>query len=303
MTEEGFYFAERFTDNIIRNIKVERIRYEGKTSFQYVQIFDNKILGKTLFLDKKIQSAGIDEFVFHEVLVHPALLTHRLPQRVLIIGGGEGATLREVCRHDCVQRATMVDIDKELVLLCREHLPEWSAGAFSNPKVRVVYSDAWKYAQKCKQKFDVIVSDLTEPVEGGPSVKLFTQGFFAKLMEILEDDGVLVIQAGSTDLLYNRFFASCARTLEQVFPFVRPYWTFMFSFCSPWGFIIASRKEDPLKIDEKIIKKRFQDRKIKGLKFYHLNMHHGLFALPLYLQGALKKGRILTQKDPFIWDL
>ena len=301
--EEGFYFAERFTENIIRNIKVDRIRYEGKTKYQYVQLFDNKILGKALFLDKKIQSAAIDECVFHEVLVHPALLSHRLPRRVLIIGGGEGATLREVCRYDCVHRATMVDIDKELIRLCQEHLPEWSAGAFSNPKTRVVYANALKYVLECKQEFDVIVSDLTEPVEGGPSVNLFTHGFFEKLSQILKEDGVLVLQSGSTDLVYNRFFASCARTLEQIFPIVRPYWTFMFSFCSPWGFIFASRKEDPLKIDEKIIKKRFQDRNIKGLKFYHPGIQQWLFALPLYLQKALKKGRVLTEKEPFIWEL
>ena len=123
MTDEGFYFKERFTGHLIRNIKVEKVYYEGKTEYQYVQIFDNKLLGKMLFLDKKIQSAEIDEFVFHESLVHPALLTHPDPQRVLIIGGGEGATLREVLRHGSVKKATMVDIDRKLVELCQKYLP------------------------------------------------------------------------------------------------------------------------------------------------------------------------------------
>jgi spermidine synthase len=303
MTKDGFYFAETYTENLIRNIKVEKIIFEGKTKHQYVQIFENRMMGKMLFLDKKIQSAAIDERIFHESLVHPALLTHPNPQNVLIIGGGEGATLREVLRHDCVRKATMVDIDKQLVRLCQEHLPEWSSGAFSDLRTKFVFGDALKYVEKCRQKFDIIISDLTEPIERGLSVHLFTQEFYRKVSQLLKDDGVFVLQAGSTDIRYNQFFSSCSRTLEQIFPVVRPYWAFIFSFCSPWGFIMASRERDPLDRDEKTIKTRIKDRKIKKLAYYHSGIHHGLFALPLYLERALKKGNILTDKKPFIWEL
>jgi len=303
MIKEGFYFVETFTDNIIRNIKVERIYFEGKTKYQYVQIFDNQILGKILFLDKKIQSAAIDECIFHESLVHPALLTHQNPRHVLIIGGGEGATLREVLRHDCVQKATMVDIDKQLVRLCQQYLPEWSSGAFMDPRTKVVFGDALNYVEKCQQKYDVIISDLTEPLKEGPSIYLFTEEFYKKISQILAEDGIFILQAGDTDFTYNQFYTSCFRTLKQVFPVVRPYWTFMFSFCSPWGFIMASRKQDPLKMDEKTIKTRIKDRKIEKLKYYHSGIHRGLFALPLYLERALKKGSVLTDKKPFIWEL
>jgi spermidine synthase len=303
MTDEGFYFKERFTGHLIRNIKVEKVYYEGKTEYQYVQIFDNKLLGKILFLDKKIQSAEIDEFVFHESLVHPALLTHPDPQRILIIGGGEGATLREVLRHGSVKKATMVDIDRKLVELCQEFLPEWSAEAFSDPRAKLLFGDALKYVEMCKQKFDVVISDLTEPIEEGPSIYLFTQDFFQKIFCILKDDGLFVLQAGSTDLFYHQFYASCARTLQTVFPIVRPYWTFMFSFGFPWGFILASKKEDPLKIDEKNLNSRIKTRKIKNLRHYYPGNHKGFFALPLYLVKGLKKGAVLTDKKPFIWEL
>jgi spermidine synthase len=303
MSNEGFYFVETYTENLIRNIKVEKVLYEGKTKYQYVQIFKNRMLGTMLFLDKKIQSAAIDECIYHESLVHPALMTHQNPKRVLIIGGGEGATLREVLRHDCVQKATMVDIDKQLVRLCQEFLPEWSSGAFLDPRTKVVFGDALHYVDNCKQKYDVIISDLTEPLKEGPSVYLFTKEFFQKVSRILEDEGVFVLQAGSTDIRYNQFYTACARTLEQAFPIVRPYWTFMFSFCSPWGFIMASRNQDPLVRDEKSIRTRIKDRKIKKLQYYHPGIHHGLFALPLYLEMALKKGMILSDKNPFIWEL
>jgi spermidine synthase len=230
-------------------------------------------------------------------------MTHQNPQNVLIIGGGEGATLREVLRHECVRKAVMVDIDKQLVLLCQEHLPEWSSGAFSDSRVKIVFGDALKFIEKCRAKFDVIISDLTEPIYNGPSVFLFTEEFYRKVSRILKDDGVFALQAGSTDIIYNQFYSSCFRTLERVFSVVRPYWTFMFSFCSPWGFIIASQKEDPLDRDEKTIKTKIKDRKIKKLVYYHPGIHRGLFALPLYLERALKKGDILTDKKPFIWEL
>ncbi|MCK4430639.1 MAG: spermidine synthase, partial [Candidatus Aminicenantes bacterium] len=89
----------------------------------------------------------------------------------------------------------------------------------------------------------------------------------------------------------------------EVFPLIRPYWTFMFSFGLPWGFVIASRKEDPLELDEERIKERMRERKIEGLKYYHSGLHRGLFALPLYLIDGLEKGKILTDHDPYIWEL
>ncbi len=301
--EEGLYFTERFTENIIRSIKVENVFFEGKTKYQYVQIIDNEILGKVLILDRKIQSAAIDESAYHETLVHSALLTHPDPRHVLIIGGGEGATLREVLRHACVKKAVMVDIDKELVLLCAKYLPEWSSGAFADPRARILYRDALEYVRKNRQKFDVIISDLTEPIEEGPSVPLFSFGFFKDISQILKEDGVFVLQAGSADILYNSFFISCSRTLGQVFPVVRPFRTFLFSFSTAWGFILASKKEDPLKMGDKTIEKRMRERKVKKLKFYHPGIHESQFALPLYLENAMKKGRIITKKKPFIWEL
>jgi len=301
--EEGFYFLERYTEHFLRSIRVEKVIYEGRTKFQYVQIFSNKLLGKTLFLDLKIQSAEIDEFVYHESLVHPAMMTHPRPRDVLIIGGGEGATLREVLRHGDVEKAVMVDIDRKLVHVCRKYLPEWSAGAFSDPRTKVVFGDAARYVEKTGEKFDVVVSDLTEPVHGGPSIYLFTKEFFEKIAGILKEEGVFVLQAGSSDLFYQKFFSSCVRTLEEVFPLVRPYWTFMFSYNSPWGFALASRKADPLKAAEKVLEERGRQRGVEGLRYYHPGLHRGMFALPLYLQEGFRKGRVLTDASPFIWEL
>jgi spermidine synthase len=300
--EEGLFYSEIFTADFSRQLKVDKIYYQGKTEYQLVQLFYNRIFGKMLFLDGKIQSAQIDEFIFHESLVHPALMTHVAPRKVLIVGGGEGATLREALRHSSVERVVMVDIDRKLVELCQEHMPEWSEGAFSDSRTQLIFGDARRYMERTKQKFDVIISDLTEPVKGGPSVYLFTKDFFETIFKALNEDGLFALQAGGTDPFYNQFFASCAKTLEEIFPLVRPYWTFIFSFNNPWGFILASKKTDPLEQDEKVISERMRSREIKELKFYHPGFHHSLFSLPVYLMKALKKGRVLTDKNPFIWE-
>ena len=118
MTDEGLFYTEVFTEDYVRKFKVEKIFFEGRTKYQYVQCFSNALFGKVLFLDRKIQSAQVDEYVYHESLVHPAMMTHPKPQRILVLGGGEGATLREVYRHSTVESITMVDIDEELVGIC-----------------------------------------------------------------------------------------------------------------------------------------------------------------------------------------
>lgn len=301
VASEGLFFIEPFTEDFLRLFKVDKVLFEGKTKFQFVQCLHNRVFGKLLFLDRRIQSAEIDEFIFHETLVQPALFSHPSPQNVLIIGGGEGATLREVLRHSTVRKAVMLDIDRELVEICRTILPEWSAGAFSDSRSKLLFGDGRKYIKQTMDRFDVIIADLTEPLEEGPSVYLFTREFFEYIHRALGEDGIFVLQAGSADPHYHNFFASCSKTLSGVFSVVRPFWTFMFSFSLPWGFILASKKQDPLKISEEDVRRRMRNRGIKKLKFYHPGLHASLFSLPLFLSRAIKKGRVLTDERPYIW--
>ncbi len=303
MGNEEKYYSETLSENMIRWFTVDKLYFSGRTDYQNVDCFYNRSLGKLLFLDEKIQSAQVDEYIYHESLVHPALITHPEPRRVLILGGGEGATLREVLRHSTIEKVTMVDIDKKLVELCQEYLPEWSDGAFSSPKTDLVIGDARRFVEETQQKYDIVISDLTEPLEKGPSVYLFTEEFFTRVFKILEEKGMFVLQAGSTDPVYSQFYCSLAKTLERAFPLVRPYWTFVLSFAQPWGFILASRSEDPLKLAEDEIAAVIRSRKIRKLKFYHSGIHQSYFALPLYLIKELNRGKILTDKNPYIWQL
>ncbi len=298
---EGLWFFEEFTKYLLYGYNVKEYLYSCRTKFQKVDVLNLGVFGKTLFLDKKIQSAEVDEFVFHESLVIPSLVTHGYPKDVLIIGGGEGATLREVLRASSVKRAVMVDIDGELVELCKKYLPEWSRGALEDSKTELRIEDAYQFLKRTDEKFDIIISDLTEPLEGSPSIKLFTEEYFRIIHEHLNDNGILTVQSGSADPYYNGFFASIYATLKEIFPIVRPYWSFIFSFSSPWGFNLASKDTDPLLFDEDEVIRRINSLGIEGLKYLNVPLFLSSFSLPDYLKKAFGKARIISEDNPFIW--
>ncbi len=301
MNPEGLWFKEIFTDNLIFGYRVKSVLYSGQSQFQKIDILDLYAYGKTLFLDNKIQSAQIDEHIYHEALVQPAMFTHPDPKTALIVGGGEGATLREVLRHGSIQKAVMVDIDGELVEASKKFLPEWSDGAFDDARTELVIDDARKYIFETDKKFDVVISDLTEPLEGGPSKYLFTLEFYKQVDRILNDDGVLVVQSGSAVQMYNDFAASVYTTLKEIFPYVGVYTVYIESFQMLWAFTIASKRENAEKLDEETLESRMKSRGVENLKFYLPKYHRGLFHIPRYLDEKLSEGRVLTDAEPYIW--
>ncbi len=301
MNPEGLWFKEIFTDNLLFGYRVRKVLFSGQSKFQKIDILDLYAYGKTLFLDDKIQSAEIDEYVYHEALVQPAMFVHPEPISALIIGGGEGATLREVLKHGTVEKAVMVDIDGELVDASRKYLSEWSAGAYENPRSKLVIDDARKYIFETDEKFDVVISDLTEPLEEGPSKFLFTLEFYKKVHEILTDSGVLVVQSGSAVQTYNDLAASIYVTLKELFNFVKVYTVYIESFQMLWAFTIASKSDDPETIGLDDLENRRKVRGVGNLKFYLPKYHRGLFNIPRYLDERLPEGRVLTDDNPYIW--
>jgi spermidine synthase len=164
---------------------IRMIHYASQTRFQRMEIMESGSYGRCLVLDGKMQSSIIDEFIYHEGLVHPAMLTHPNPKRVFIVGGGEGATLREVLRHKSVEYCMMVDIDREVVEKSKELLPEWHRGAFDDPRTDLRFMDARKYLEETQDSYDVIIIDISEPVEEGPAYLLFTREFYEIVKERL----------------------------------------------------------------------------------------------------------------------
>jgi len=275
---------------------IEDIYYIGNTKYQHVAIVKTGSFGKALFLDGFIQSTEYDEKIYHESLVHPVMLTAENPERVLIIGGGEGATLREVLRYKSVKKVVMVDIDDELIELCKKYMSEWNQGAFEDPRVNLIITDGRKYVENTKEKFDVVILDLTDPEKGTPGVYLYTKEFYEKIYSILGDDGLMVTQA--TSLRYYIFgFATILNTIRAVFPITRFYNVNIPSFSSEWGFVIGSKEKDPLDILSKEGKKKLE--KLGDLYFLDAEALDHLFWIPKYIRRSIEKYKeISTDENP-----
>jgi spermidine synthase len=268
--------------------EIVRTLHAGHTRFQHVEIAETRPYGLALFLDGAPQSAMADEFVYHEALVHPALLAHPAPKHVLIAGGGEGATLREVLRHPSVERATMVDIDGELVELVRAHLAPMHRGALDDPRADVVIGDALAYLREHDARYDAIVIDLVDPSDDGPIAELYTEDFYRLAASRLDEGGILVTQAYSVALNNLGWYVRVAKTLARVFPIVRPYRAEVPFFKDSWGFCVASSVRDPAALPALAVEKLLAARGLGDLRFYDEVTHPALFALPKYARAALR---------------
>ncbi len=261
--------------------EVRRVYLEARTPYQEFVIAELAGIGKSLVIDGKVQSSISDEHWYHEALVHPPLLVHSCPRRVLIIGGGEGATAREVLRHRCVEEAVMVDIDGELIEAARRYLPEWSMGAFEDPRLKLVIDDGLRYVERALESgesFDAIILDLVDPTEGGPAAQLYTFEFYQRLKR-LAPEGIVVTQA--TSLSHTPHVAAVIRnTLARVFRLTRVYGTYVRAYNGLWGFVAASDVYDPGSLDAREVERRLRERVAGPLRFYDGETHVWMMNLP-----------------------
>jgi spermidine synthase len=281
---------------VLHSIK-EKI-YSGRSKFQSIDIVNTGSFGVCLILDGKIQSSESDEFIYHEALVHPTMLTHPQPESVFIAGGGEGATLREVLAHKTVKRAVMVDIDEEVVNLCRRLLPAWHQDAFDDPRAELHFVDARKYLEGSGDKFDVIIIDLVDPLEQGPARLLYTQEFYQIVEQKLGTDGIMSVQAEPAEWRNSDNFTAIASTLRNVFTIARPYQVHVPSFLGLWGFVAASQSLDPSELTPQEIDARISTRILKNLKSYDGLTHQAMFTVPKHIRKQLAASkRIITDKQ------
>ncbi|KAK9815705.1 hypothetical protein WJX72_008341 [[Myrmecia] bisecta] len=253
------WLEEEIQEDLKWCMTVKKVLHSGNSDFQSMELIESGPFGKVLLLDGKVQSAEADEFVYHETLVHPAMLLHPNPKTVFVCGGGEGATVREVLRHKSVERVVMVDIDKVVCDFCNEHL-EANKAAFADPRLELINDDARAQLEKWEGKFDVIIGDLADPVYGGPCYQLYTQDFYeAVVRPKLTPDGIFVTQSGPAGVLScTEVFTPIHNTLAQVFPKVIAYAQHVPSYVDTWGWNMAlqnaslSLPSSPAQIDELI---------------------------------------------------
>ena len=233
-------FIEDTDDFDLYTYRLRRVIHNDRTAFQRVMIGESLNYGLVLALDGAIQSSEDDEALYHEMLVHPSLLSHPDPKDVLIIGGGEGATLREVLAYRSVKSAVMVDIDAELIELCREHLVSWHRGAFDDPRARVVFGDGRKFVENDDGLYDVVIIDLVDMLDNGPAQALYTRQFYELLRKRLRPGGIVAVQGLEFSFADDKPHVALVRTLRCAFSEVHSYRVSIPSFLSAWGFIIAS---------------------------------------------------------------
>lgn len=276
---------------------VERLVAHARTAYQEVLIADTSAYGRMLFLDGLVQSAEADEALYHEALVHPALVLHGGPRRVLVGGTGEGAALREVLRHRSVERVVSVDLDAEVVALCREHLPQWHAGSLDDPRVELRTEDVAETLRRAAPgSFDAIILDVTDPTDEGPSAALFSTRFFAAVLRALADDGVAVLQAGELDPSDLTMARTILSTLRAVIPEVRLAHSFVPSFHCLWGYALLSRRPllEPADLAGRIAR-------LGPLQWYTETAHRAALELPPMLRRRLDApAPVITGEGPLL---
>ncbi|WP_034640657.1 spermidine synthase [Desulfovibrio inopinatus] len=213
-----------------------------RTAFQDMMIVKTGVYGLALVLDGKWQCSQADEALYHEPLVHVPCLLHQAPRSVLILGGGDGCAAREALKWPGMETVVMVDIDGDVVAACREHLAPMHQGAFDDPRFHLVVDDAFNYLKQTDIAFDIVISDLSDPIEDGPSAHLFTQETFALCQNVLSKNGVFVIQAGTLGPSELSIHARIVNTVQHVFPHATHYASSVPTWAAPIGFALGSQQ-------------------------------------------------------------
>lgn len=278
---------------------VTKVLAYQKTAFQEMYIVETGAYGKALVLDGKWQSSTGDEFLYHEALVQPALLCHQSPRKVLILGGGEGATAREVLRWKTVEKVVMVDIDADVVAACREHLSEMHQQSFDDPRFELSIGDALVFLDETTEQWDIVISDLSDPIEEGPSFPLFTQEYFQKIRRVLATDGFFVVQAGPVAPGELSLHTRLVNTVGTVFPHVQSYNSYVPTYAAPWGFALASAKAIPTRPDPDAVDRLLSEKTTGGLRFLDGAVLLGLMQMPVYVRDAIAaETQVYTLKQP-----
>ncbi len=274
------WFDERLHTGYHQRFEVTRTLHHRKTGHQELVIFETPVFGRVLALDGIVQTTEADEFFYHEMLAHPPILAHGEVRNVLIVGGGDGGALEEVLKHREVDKVTMVEIDGDVVDLCRKYLPSISGDAFDDPRTGLVIADGTKLVAETDEKFDLVLVDSTDPV--GPGAALFEKGFYANCRRCLNEKGILVTQNG-VPFLQSAEFVNSFRHLKSLFDDVTFYLTAVPTYVG--GFMAlgwASPDAANRRVSRETLETRFRQAAI-NTRYYTPAVHLAAFALPSYV--------------------
>ena len=279
-------YQETLYDGYGQRFRIDQMLHEVRTEHQHLVIFQNARMGRVMALDGVIQTTEADEFIYHEMLTHVPILAHGLARRVLIIGGGDGGMLREVCKHASVEHITMVEIDGTVVDMCKQFLPNHSKGAFEDPRLNLVIDDGMRFVATTEEKFDVIISDSTDPI--GPGEVLFSENFYEACRRCLNDDGILVTQNGTPFMQLSEVQTTASR-MHGLFADWHFYMAAVPTYIGgSMTFAWGSTNPDYRKLPLETLRQRFAGSGIVT-RYYNADIHQAAFALPQYVLQAIHK--------------
>ncbi len=297
---KGNWFIEFFTRGEFHCHKIKEAIAHYKTEFQEATLINTHTFGKVLILDGETQSSEYDEFIYHEGLVFPTLMSHKGPENALILGGGEGATAREILKCKSIKKVVMVDIDHNVLDFARKHLGSWHRGSFEDQRFILLCQDAKKYIENTALSFDAIFSDLPSPIEGGPAFALYTLDFYKTLKTRLKKGGIFTMQSGPGTPLQFELHPVIFNTLKKVFKYVNSYPLFIPSYDMPWTFLMASDFDFEKELRNKKfavhVKNNFEAR---PRVFDSKNIKEIFSFMPFYLKEKISKCKsVITKNNP-----
>lgn len=275
------WFTENHTKDVKFSIRVDKQLCSVQSEFQRIDVFQSEEFGRFLVLDGFVMLTEKDEFIYHEMITHLPMAVHPAPQNILVIGAGDGGVVREITKYDCIENIDLVEIDKKVIDVCRQYLPQ-TACRFDDKRVHIYCQDGLKFIRKHNNEYDIIIVDSTDPF--GPGEGLFTKEFYGNCHKALKEDGILVNQHESP--FYEQDALAMQRAhkrISEVFEICRVYQAHIPTYPSGhWLFGFSSKKYHPVNdiID-------WEKYNIKT-KYYNKNLHKGAFALPTYVNELLK---------------
>ena len=275
------WFTEKQTSSFGITGKVNRALESEKTTFQQLDMVETQEFGNMLLLDGMVMTSEKDEFVYHEMIAHVPLFTHPSPKHVLVVGGGDGGTIREVLKHTSVEKVTQVEIDDKVVEYSKKHLPHISS-EYENPRVELIIGDGFEHIIKSENRYDVILVDSTEPV--GPAAGLFTKGFYAGIAKALKEDGIFVAQTDNP-WFKGDLIRKAIHDTKEIFPVSKLYTCNIPTYPSGmWTFTMGSKKHDPLNMPDS----HFFEI---DTKYYTKELHYASFVLPRFVQELCEENK------------
>jgi spermidine synthase len=279
----GLWFTERQLteegrETLSLGMRIKSVLHRERSQFQELVVMDSDHYGRVLILDNVIQTTEKDEFVYHEMITHIPMFTHPNPRQVLVIGGGDGGTVREVLKHDSVEKVELCEIDRRVCEVSKQYLPG-IGGKLDDPRVKAIYEDGIQYVQGKSNAYDVIIVDAPDPE--GPAVGLFEGAFYASIHAALKPDGLFSAQTESP--FHNAgLMRKIHRDIHRVFPTVKAYLAFIPTYQSGmWSFALGSKQYDP----EGPVRSGWE--KIET-KYYTPSLHHGCFILPGFVEEIIR---------------